>query len=65
MNRSCITPTGGESSTLVTLGELYVEVGDKGLHIVVPATLEVEWGVELQVLFLDSVDVHLLQQTQA
>lgn len=54
--------TGGEAGPLVTAGELYVEVGDQSVDVVVPLHLQAErWG-EGQVLQLHGVDVHLLKE---
>ena len=35
--------TGGEAGPLVTAGELYVEVGDQGMDVVIPLHLQAEW----------------------
>ena len=52
--------TGGEAGPLVAAGELDVEVGHQGVHVVVPLHLQAEGGGEGQVFHLDRVDVHLL-----
>ena len=59
--RECLRQrTGGETSLLVTLGELDVEVGDQSMDVVVPLDLQAErWG-KREVLSLHRVDVHFL-----
>ena len=47
----------------MTLGELNVEVGDQGLHVVVALDLQVEGGGEWDVLLGAGLDVNLLDQT--
>ena len=54
--------TGGEAGPLVAAGELDVEVGHQGVHVVVPLHLQAEGGGEGQVFHLDCVDVHLLRE---
>ena len=46
----------------MTLGELNVEVGDQGLHVVVALDLQVEGGGEGDVLLRAGLDVDLLDQ---
>lgn len=54
--------TGGETSLLVTFGELYVEIRNQCMDVIVTLDLQTEgWG-ERQVLWLHSVDVHLLSK---
>lgn len=59
--RPCPMLTGGEARPLVAAGELDVEVGHQGVHVVIPLHLQAEGGGEGQVLHLDSIDVHLLR----
>ena len=47
----------------MTLGELDVEVGDQGLHVVIALDLQVEGGGEGDVLLGAGLDVDLLDQT--
>lgn len=35
--------TGGEAGPLVTASELYVEVGDQSVDVVIPLHLQAEW----------------------
>lgn len=53
-------PTCGEARLLVTLGELDVEVGHQGVHVVVALDLQAEGRGEGQVLRLHRVDVYFL-----
>ena len=46
----------------MTLGELDVEVGDQGLHVVVALDLQVEGGGEGDVLLRAGLNVNLLDQ---
>ena len=46
----------------MALGELYVEVGDQGLHVIVALDLQVEGGGEGDVLLCAGLDVDLLDQ---
>ena len=46
----------------MALGELNVEVGDQGLHVVVALDLQVEGGGEGDVLLRAGLDVDLLDQ---
>ena len=52
-----------ESNPLVTMAELYCEVGHQGVEIVVPFEGQVEGAAEGDVLLLDCLDVNLLDQT--
>ena len=47
----------------MTLGELNVEVGDQGLHVVVALDLQMEGRGEGDVLLGTGLDVDLLDQT--
>ena len=48
----------------MALGELNVEVGDQGLHVVVALDLQVEGGGEWDVLLGAGLDVDLLDQAR-
>lgn len=48
----------------MTLGELDVEVGHQGVHVVVALHLQAEGGGEGQVLRLHRVDVYFLETGQ-
>lgn len=52
--------TSGEAGPLVAASELYIEVCDQGMDVVVPLDLQTEWRSEGQVVYLHCVDVHLL-----
>ena len=52
----------GEADPLVALCELDVEVGDEGLHVIVPLDLQVEGGGEGDVRLRARLDVDLLDQ---
>lgn len=53
--------TSGETSLLVTFGELNGEIGDQSMDVIIALNLQTEgWG-EGQVLWLHSVDVHFLK----
>ena len=54
------TLTSREAGPFVAASELNVEVGDKGVDIVVPLHLQTERRGERQVVYLHCVDVHLL-----
>ena len=54
--------SGGEANPFVTLGELNVEVGDQGLHVIVALDLQVEGGGEGYVLLRAGLDINLLDQ---
>ena len=58
----CGLPTCGETSFLMTFGKFNIEKGDKGMYVVIPSHLEVEFGGERQIFLLHSVDVNFLQQ---
>ena len=56
--------SGRKTNPFVTLGELDVEIGDEGLHVVVALYLQVEGGGEGDVLLSARLDVDLLDQAR-
>lgn len=58
----CKEDTCREASLFMTLCELYIEVGDQGVDVVVPLDLQTEGGREGQFFCLYCVDVYLLRQ---
>ncbi len=55
---------GGEAHALVAAGELDVEEGDEGLHVVVALDCQVEGRLEGDVVLGARLDVDLLQQAR-